>query len=188
MIQDGDIHLTSERLSLEPLTQAHAEEMLEGLKDAALYEFIPDEPPADLTALRSRYGRLESRQSPDGKEAWLNWVVRSRVDDACLGYVQATVDPGAGTALIAYLIFRASWGRGYAREALAAVLPRLFMDFGLTLVDALIDTRNKRSMALVEALGFRRVAFIADANEFKGARSAEYRYRLIRPPGRELGR
>jgi L-amino acid N-acyltransferase YncA len=41
-----------------------------------------------------------------------------------------------------------------------------------------IDTRNVASIALVESLGFERVAFHKDADHFKGSSSGEYRYEI----------
>lgn len=181
MSREDPALLLSRRLQLEPLSRSHAEEMFPGLSDTALYTFIPDEPPVSVAALRARYERLERRCSPDGTEAWLNWVVRSRINGACMGYVQATVQLGESTALVAYLIFLPFWGQGYASEAVATMTPALFRDFQLRFVDALIDTRNVRSMATVESIGFKRVALIPDADEFKGSRSDEYRYRLFPP-------
>jgi len=41
-----------------------------------------------------------------------------------------------------------------------------------------IDPRNVSSIALVESLGFRRIAFQKNADHFKGSSSDEYRYEL----------
>ncbi len=80
---------TASALALEPQTATHAAEMFEVLGDPALCEY-ENEPPASLAWLRARYERLESRHSPDGREEWLNWVVRLP-GSGLGGYVQATV-------------------------------------------------------------------------------------------------
>jgi hypothetical protein len=52
-------------------------------------------------------------------------------------------------------------------------------------VAAEIDTRNVASIALVESLGFSRVAFEKGADHFKGSSSDEYRYELSEGVWRE---
>jgi hypothetical protein len=77
------------------------------------------QPPASVDALRARYAKLESRRSGDGREQWLNWVIR--MDGAGLiGYVQATVHAN-GSAAIAYEMASAHWGRGLGRAATEAM-------------------------------------------------------------------
>ncbi len=69
--------LEADGLVLEPLTVAHAEAMFALLSDPALYRYIDEAPPADVDHLRARYARLERRESADGRQRWLNWVVRA---------------------------------------------------------------------------------------------------------------
>src|SRR5215471_10097410 len=95
-------------LSLEPQTAAHADEMFVVLSDPAIYEF-ENEPPASQEWLRQRFSRLESRRSSDGREQWLNWVIRLPTAELA-GYVQATVRDD-GCAAIAYELASAYWGR-----------------------------------------------------------------------------
>lgn len=69
-------HLESEGLVLEPLAASHARSLYPSLLDERLYRYIPQDPPVSEQALRERYCRLETRQSPDGREVWLNWAMR----------------------------------------------------------------------------------------------------------------
>lgn len=173
--------LATPRLVLEALTAAHAPALCPLLLDPALYRFIPQNPPASLDALAVRYRRLAARRSPDGREAWLNWAIRDRASGAYVGTLEATVFPDR-TALVAYLVFVPFQRRGYARDGLARVLAQLFADYRIATVAAEIDTRNAASIALVEGLGFARVATTRGADFFKGSVSDEYRFEL-RAPG-----
>jgi len=83
-------------LTLEPQTAAHAGEIFVVLSDPAIYEH-ENEPPPSLEWLRARFTKLESRQSSDGQEQWLNWVIRLPTSEL-IGYVQATVRPGGRAA------------------------------------------------------------------------------------------
>ena len=172
--------LTTARLVLELLTEAHAAALVGALSDERLYRFIPQNPPASADALAARYRRLEARRSPDGREAWLNWAMRLTASDAYVGTLEATVRPDR-TADVAYVVFVPHHRRGYAREGLVRILAHLFGDYGVATVAATIDTRNAASIALVEGLGFARVATLRDADFFKGATSDEYRYELRAP-------
>lgn len=141
------------RLVLEPQTAAHAEELFVVLSDPAIYEF-ENAPPASLDALRERFRALESRRSPDGRQLWLNWLVRLHADGAAIGYVQATVLPDAN-ALIAYEFGSAWWGRGLAREAVAALIASLHARERVRAVGAVFKRANFRSRRLLERLGLR---------------------------------
>ena len=58
------------------------------------------------------------------------------------------------------------------------MLLHLCNEAGLTTASALVDTRNAKSIALLERLGFVRTRVIKDADFFKGASSDEYEYQL----------
>lgn len=146
--------LVTPRLALEPQVAAHADAMFAVLSDPAIYAF-ENEPPASLAWLRERYAKLESRASPDGAERWLNWVLRT-AEGAAIGYVQATVDGDGAT--IAYELGSAWWRRGYAREAVGAMLDELAGAYGVRRFAAVAKRANTRSHALLERVGFARAS------------------------------
>jgi ribosomal-protein-alanine N-acetyltransferase len=145
--------LTSERLDLELLAAHHAGEMFVVLGDAILYRFVEEDVPDAPGPLEARYRMLERRVSPDGREQWLNWIVRERATGAAMGYVQATVRDGV-EADVAYVFATAFQGRGFAREAVRAMLDELEGQFHVTSFHARVDARNARSVALLTACGF----------------------------------
>ena len=131
----------TERLTLEPITAAHADELAPVLDDAALHAFTGGEPLA-REALRDRYARLE------GAEDWLNWAVRAAGQP--VGYVQATVV--GDVADVAWVIGTAHQGRGYAREAAAAMVAWL-RGQGVTTIAAAIHPAHAASNAVARHLG-----------------------------------
>ena len=143
--------LATTRLILEPLVAAHADAMFAVLSDPAIYAY-ENAPPRSVDWLRERYARLESRQSGDGTEQWLNWVVRPR-GSAPIGYVQATVE-ASGRAGIAYEFGSAWWGQGYAREATQAMIDELIAQHGARGLAAVLKCANFRSLRLLDRLGF----------------------------------
>jgi [ribosomal protein S5]-alanine N-acetyltransferase len=174
---EPEARLETPRLFLEPILPAHAARLNEQLQDERLYRFIPQDPPATLQALEDRYDFLSTRRSPDGREAWLNWAVRERSSGDYAGTLEATVHDNR-TATVAYMVFVPRQRRGFAAEACGRLLTHLFQNYRVGMVAAKIDTRNVASTALVESLGFERVAFHKDADHFKGSSSDEYRYEI----------
>jgi len=167
--------LETAALVLEPLTAAHAEAMFEILRDPELYRFLDDSPPTAVEPLRERYARLESRASADGTQRWLNWVVR-KPGEPPLGYVQATV-LGDGRAWIAYLIGSRHWGHGFATQATTAMLEHLASDYGVERQLAIVEAENRRSIHLLERLGFRPMS----ADEAAGHEPSATERLFVRP-------
>ena len=143
-------------VTLEPRTAAHAEALFAVLAEPALYEFIEEDPPVSIEALRQKFARSESRRSPDGSEQWLNWVVRDEALHVA-GYVQATVAADLQT-YIAYLFGSAFWGRGIASAAVAQMLDIVAAEFGVSTFFVVAERSNGRSVRLAERLGFVEVA------------------------------
>jgi len=110
--------IISERLVLDPLGVDDAEEMAAVLGDEALYEFIGGTAPC-LEGLREHY-LLLTAGSAKADEIWLNWVVRSAVDDRAIGTLQATVSrrlEGHPYAELSWVIGTRWQEHGFATEA-----------------------------------------------------------------------
>jgi RimJ/RimL family protein N-acetyltransferase len=145
--------LSTSRLRLEPLAVPHARELFDGLKAPEIYTYIDEPPPRDLVSLERRYRALSGRKSPDGTEAWLNWAVYSTEFGRFIGYVQATVAQNK-SAEIAAVLFPLAWGRGYAQEAVVAMLTWLASQLQVSRVSARAHPGNSRSINLLRRLGF----------------------------------
>ena len=171
-------HLISKRLRIEPLRAAHAPMVHPHLQAAAIYTYLPEDPPT-LAELQRRYDFWEGGRSPDGTEQWLNWVAFLRDTTTPVGTFQATI-PQHGEGAIAYVVFPAFWRQGVARELATAVITHIFQAHDLSRLCAEIDTRNTGSIRLVESLGLTRIATTRGADFFKGASSDEYTYSVSR--------
>lgn len=174
------------RLHLEPLVPRHAAAMYTVIADPALYTYIDHGPPPSAEHLQSVYQRLQARQSDDGRELWLNWVLfgPGPPSAAPLGYVQASV-LADGRSWVAYLLTHSAWGRGYATEAMQAVLQHLFETLQVQQAMAQLEQDNLRSIALVRRLGFRR----ALGDELTGHElTATEQLWLLDAPPRPLGK
>jgi RimJ/RimL family protein N-acetyltransferase len=125
--------------------------MFEVLTDPAIYEF-ENQPPPSESSLAARYATLKTRQSPDGKQSWLNWVIRLPSGELA-GHVQATL-LGDGAAIMAYELASKYWRQGIATTAVGAVLTELELSYAVNLFVAVLKLRNHRSLGLLRKLGF----------------------------------
>jgi RimJ/RimL family protein N-acetyltransferase len=139
-----------ERLTLEPQTAAHAAEMFVVLSDPAIYAH-ENQPPPSLEWLRNRFTKLETRLSADGREQWLNWVIRLPTSEL-IGYVQATIRED-GRAAIAYELASAYWSRGLGHQAVGAMISELIERYEVRTLFAMLVSENLRSRRLLERLG-----------------------------------
>lgn len=161
-------------LTLEPLRTSHADAMFELLRDEAIYRYLDYPPPPSVQDLRDAYARLEARMSPDGNDAWLNWVIRPR-DQPLVGYVQATVTPSRD-AHVAYVVASKYWGHGYAHRAMLAMLECLASAYDVERCHATVEVENQRSVRLLERLGFQ----LATERELQGVQLSTTERRFVR--------
>jgi RimJ/RimL family protein N-acetyltransferase len=148
-----DEPIRSRRLVLVPLRADDADELTPLLSEAPLRQWLRAD---DAAGLRERFAGWETRRSPDGREAWLNWVVRAADGGRALGWVQATVRGDA--ASVAYALLPSERGAGVASEALRALVPWL----GAASVTAAIDDANVASGRVAAAAGFERTERVID--------------------------
>ena len=165
--------LETERLCLEPIREHHASEMVTVLKAESLYDFIPSNPPT-IEELISRYKMWEKNLAPDGSEIWLNWAARLKESGKLVGHFQSGIKVDSTESYIAYTVGAAFQRRGYSYEALKCLCTYLREQQNVKTIKAWIDTRNMASISLVSKLGMRQVAFVKDADRFKGNASDEY--------------
>jgi ribosomal-protein-alanine N-acetyltransferase len=150
------------RLELRRTRVEDAEAMFDALRDPAMYAFIPRDPPQSVADVSQRFARITQEVAPDRDAQWLNWTVWRRESSAPIGMTEATISPG-NAAQIAYMIDPRHWRRGYASEAVAAMLEALTSS-GAVSFEACLDVRNHASRALMQSLGFT-LAHTADGDE-----------------------
>lgn len=142
--------LRTPRLSLRRVQVEDAQALWQALRDPLVYAWIAREPPVSPAAMRARLERITQELMPGRADQWLNWTIW--LDREAIGIVEATVHPDRSVD-VGYMLSPAHWRRGFAREAVSAVLHELFAK-GATRIDATIDTGNTASEALAHALGF----------------------------------
>ncbi|HYW52980.1 MAG TPA: GNAT family N-acetyltransferase [Dongiaceae bacterium] len=167
-----------------------------------LREPVADDAPALLAYHRrndERLARWDPRRgdAPADHEAWIaarvaasragrarSWLAFDRAaGNALAGEVQLdsiTSEP-QHTAMLAYSVDGAYEGKGYAHEAVGAVVAYAFERLDLRSLTATYDPANERSGALLRRLGFVEVARTAVIPGFERHMRAQVLMRLGRP-------
>jgi RimJ/RimL family protein N-acetyltransferase len=108
------------------------------------------------------------------------FAVALRDSDELVGDIYLEIrasDPRQGE--IGFTLAREHQGKGYASEAVCAVLDYCFGELGLHRVVGVCDVRNTASAALMERIGMRREGHFIRNAWFKGAYSDEYLYAVL---------
>lgn len=87
---------------------------------------------------------------------------------------------GSRRCEIGYALASKHWGRGYASEALEALLDHGFRALGLNRVEADIDPRNGASARVLEKLGFRKEGYMPERWIVHGEPADTAYYGLLR--------
>lgn len=141
--------LTTARLVLRQLRATDAAALFAVLSDAELMTWWSSGPHRSLAETEA----YVARNAAEG-QGWLCWAITAGNDEA-LGWV-ILMDGKPGVGEVGYILHRDRWGAGLAREAVACVVAHGFTEGGLRRIFADTDPDNRESIALLEALGFRR--------------------------------
>ena len=142
MTQPTD-RIVTERLVLR---RARADDL------AAIHEVLSD-PRAML------YWSTPPHQDLDETQAWLDSMIADppgERDDFIVEHDGRVIGKAGCWRIpeIGFILHPDYWGRGLAREALEAIIPRLFERFSVPAVTADVDPRNLACLALLQGLGF----------------------------------
>lgn len=165
-------------MNLEPLNKYHAEELFSVLKDEKIYTYIPENPPESTGELSEKFERLAEGAPIHLSQIWLNFAIYNKNLNEYIGTVQATIYSKDLKASIAYVLPSKYWGKGYAQQAVTEMINILISNYKIKMFHAYIDTRNIKSIKLVERLGFKKIGFEKNADFFKGSTSDEYIFAL----------
>jgi len=141
------------RLVLRPRTVDDADAMFAVYRDADLMQYWSGPPHDDVAQTRAEF------EQRGGDDAWRAWAITRKGDDTAIGMVAAGEKRQGNVTEIGYMLARDHWGGGIAREAVSAVIDRIFAE-GQRRVFADTDPDNAASRALLERLGFREEGYL----------------------------
>ena len=164
--------LKTERLLLRPFRLSDVDAVLEYASDPLWAHFYPR--PYDRGATEHMVARaVLASWDRDAKFAIL-------LEDRLVGLVDLTVDPEHQAAELGFDLARPLWGQGIAASAARAVIDWGFREYGLARVCARADTRNTRSLRVMQKLGMTCEGTHRSAEFLRGERAHEAIYAVLR--------
>ncbi|WP_282690005.1 MULTISPECIES: GNAT family N-acetyltransferase [unclassified Streptomyces] len=146
--------LVTERLALHPISVDEAEQMAAGRPDAEA-RWEPGFPTEGDVSVAKRF--LEHCAATGDPQPFGPYVIRRRSDHRAIGGMGFHGPPDEqGSVTIGYGLVPSAQGKGYASEALRALLP-FARDQGVTSVKGDADHDNTASQHVMTAAGMRQV-------------------------------
>jgi len=143
--------IETERLRLQPLIEADAEQIFPLMDDAEVMAFwdVPETDDPDVVAQVVR-GQIATMAEGGA----VHWSIRRLDDGAFVGTCDLSeIDRRHKRAEVGFMLGRDTWGHGYALEAVRAVVSFAATN-GLRRLTARTHLGNRSSEALLEKLGF----------------------------------
>lgn len=142
--------LRTERLTLREITTHDAEGVLRVFNDEEVTRFNFRNYLANVRETRLRIQYWKTCYSTHQRVYWGIFL-----DDTFIGNIGVVQFDLRGDRLeVGYNLSRNYWGKGYMKEALAAVLGHLYEEISVNRVDALVLPQNDNSIKLLQSLNF----------------------------------
>ena len=174
-----DYPVTTPRLLIRPLTPADADGLLAYRSIPDVCRYVPFEPQTReelLERIATRWTRTEL--TAEGQVIFLGVQVRDT--GALAGDVMLAWQSQEHACGEIGCVFNPDLsGRGYATEALGALLRLGFEGLGLHRIIARIDERNEPSIRMVRRLGMRLEARLVENEWFKGEWTTELDFAML---------
>jgi RimJ/RimL family protein N-acetyltransferase len=148
--------LATRRLDLAPVGRDDVDALWAIWREPAVRLYLFD----DVPVTRERVVQIIEETLPSARQGLGLWLARERGSERAIGVVglrhaHAAHEPAlAGMVEVLVALESAMWGRGYATEALRAVVDYAFGPLGLARLAAVVDVPNEASHRVIMRLGF----------------------------------
>jgi aminoglycoside 6'-N-acetyltransferase len=133
------------------------------------------DPMSDQDASAFIAGMSNAALFPRGR--WVQIGIADVGTGMLIGDLGICVSPDGGAAEIGVTLDRAAQGKGFAADALRAVIELIFDHAGVARISAAADARNVPAVRLLERVGMQRVETVAAM--FRGQPCVEHIYELL---------
>lgn len=173
----SDVTLHTARLRLRPLAPSDAEAIFALRSDARVQRYGSHPPWTQREAAHAYIERdIEAMAAGTGAQFGIERRDGGTVVGTCSLH---ELNPSCRRAEVGYVLLPSQWGRGYASEAVAALLDWGFGPLELNRVEADIDPRNTPSARVLERLGFTREGHLRERWIVAGEVSDSWLYGLL---------
>lgn len=158
--------METERLVLNEIKSEHAEDLSVLLSDEAVAKYEYFYPTQTLDQVHKFINHYAQERSEAEEITWGIFEKASNrlIGTCCLG----DFCDDARRAEIGYAVVQSKWGKGYAIEALQAVLAYGFNVLDLNRIEGTITPGNDASIRVLEKLGFVREGHVRERDLIKG--------------------
>lgn len=169
--------LTTPRLLIRRLRESDALTLVAYRNDPEVMQF-QSWSPADETQARNSIATLAALEP--GDPSGFQFALELQQDNVHIGdlYLRP-LEWDARQAEIGYTLARAYQGKGYAAEAVSALLAYCFTVLKYHRVIAITASENQGSIKLLERLSFRREAHTLQSYSYQGIYKDEYQYAIL---------
>jgi RimJ/RimL family protein N-acetyltransferase len=177
--------LETARLRLRPFRDKDLGELVALANDWAVAQWLSPVFPHPYTEAAGRFWIAHVRRLHETDRP-TSFALARKADDSLLGGVGldgSTGDDSTETAL-GYWLGRPHWRRGYAREAVTALVEYGLSRLGLASIRAYTDPANVASQRVLLACGLMRQGEIALAQPTRHGATKAPLFRIERPPRR----
>ncbi len=176
---EPELPLRTERLRLRAFEFGDADALYAFHSDPDAVRYVPFAPRTrEQTAevLQRKMAHTALHQEGDLLE-----LAVARADDRALigDVLLALRSVEHRTVEVGYIFAPTAGGRGYATEAVRALVDLAVTTVGARRITARLDARNRPSAALLERLGFRLEARLVENEWFKGELTSELDYAML---------
>jgi [ribosomal protein S5]-alanine N-acetyltransferase len=167
------------RLRIRPVSQSDLSSLLAVNGDDSVTRYLPYSSWQDMADAEAWYGRIMALQE---KGDTFQFVMTLRDHNDAIGTcLLFRLAEQSARAEIGYALGRDHWGKGYALEAMSALIDRAFSDLSLHRLEAEIDPRNAASAKVLGRMGFVKEGLLRERWRLKGETTDSALYGLLRP-------
>lgn len=175
----SELRISTDRLVIRPFVSGDFPAFFAYHRLPEVYRYLYQDP-LDETAARAKFAKASApRLDEDGDVAV--FAVERQEDGALIGEALLKLASRAAEQAETGYIFNPAFARrGYATEAMRAVLDFGFSTLRLHRIFARLDALNRGSVGVVERLGMRREAHLIENDRFNDVWGDEFVYALLR--------
>lgn len=166
-MNNNNLELRTERLTLRPITPTDADDILAYRSDTITNKYqgwIPETIEEVIDFINNKVS-----STINIADSWFQFVIISSTDNLVIGDIGVHfIDEEGFQAEVGCTLRQDQQGKGYATESLGAVIDYLFQSLHKHRIVASIDPRNVSSIKMVERLHFRKEAHFKKSLLIKG--------------------
>ena len=170
--------------------------LLRRFQDSDLESFVAYRSDPDIARFQSwdNFGTAEGQHfidemhtlNPGIPGKWFQFAIELKSEKKLIGDCALFIHTDDDSlAEIGFSLSAEFQGQGYAKEAVTSLLNYIFNDLGKRRTIAVTDTRNVKSVNLLEKIGMRREGEFVENVFFKGAWGSEYSYAILQKEWRQ---